>query len=118
MDKPLTDAELEWLDAEVWADALGLNRAETLMTRAIAELRALRAQNAAMRKEWIDSLSTVYKALHREQEQNAKMVAALEEIMETDCVAGETPFQVEQRLHAIAHRAWHGALASVKGETE
>lgn len=35
-----------------------------------------------------------------------RLRAGLKGVMDTDCVAGETPFLIEQRLHAIAHKAW------------
>ena len=78
------------------------------------ELRALRAD----RWDWerVEAAVEINKRVAKLRAENAKLAAALQEIMDTDCVAGETPFQVEQRFHAIAHRAWHGALASVKGE--
>ena len=40
----------------------------------------------------------------------------LEAMEKADHEPGETPFQVEQRFHAMAHAAWHNSARALSGE--
>ena len=107
MDKPLTDAELDGFIRQCATNPVSAKRV-------VAELRALREQNAELLAERDEAVCIALdNAAARDTtlEQNAKLVAALE-VFADDQHGGD----VWGRYCADVHDLARAALTSVKGE--